>query len=239
MKTALIIGGSGGIGFETARVLNSKGIKVCICDKNNLEKTREALGEEFEFYRLDIEDKNSVDQTLSSIINKHSKVDSVIYSVSTAVNNKNIENLVWDEFQKHIDVQIKGLFYIINFLSKINNEKKIKFIVVLTEFCIGKPPSRISPYVTAKYGLMGFVKSMASELNPKKYTFNMVSPGMVNTQLLSNLPPKLIEITADKNPMKRIAESTDIANVISFLVSDEADYLNGVNIPVNGGNIFL
>ena len=55
---------------------------------------------------------------------------------------------------------------------------------------------------------------------------------------LSNLPAKLIEITAGANPMKRIAKPKDVANVIKFLVSDEAEYLNGVNIPVNGGNIF-
>ena len=77
----------------------------------------------------------------------------------------------------------------------------------------------------------------ASELDPKKYSFNMISPGMVNTGLLSNLPPKLIELTAEANPMKRIAEPSDVAKIISFLLSDQADYLNGVNIPVNGGNI--
>jgi len=233
------MGGAGGIGLETARVLNSKDIKVCICDKNNIEKTEEILGKEFEYYKLDLGDKDSVTKTLSSIIDKHSKIDSIIYTVSADIKNDTIENLNWEEFQKHIDIQIKGLFYIVNFISNIKSDNKIKFVVVLTEYCIGKPPSRVSPYTTAKYGLMGFVKSMAAELNPKKYTFNMVSPGMVNTKLLSNLPAKLIEITANNNPMKRIAEPLDVAKVISFLISDEADYLNGVNIPINGGNLFV
>ena len=60
---------------------------------------------------------------------------------------------------------------------------------------------------------------------------------MVETKLIDNLPPKLVEIVAHKNPLKRIATTIDVANVISFLASEESDYLNGINIPVNGGNI--
>ena len=86
---------------------------------------------------------------------------------------------------------------------------------------------------------MGYVKSMASELGGKNITFNMVSPGMVDTKLLLSLPPKLVELTAHKNPMNRISKPSDVASVIAFLASDKADYLNGVNIPVNGGNIFI
>ena len=97
----------------------------------------------------------------------------------------------------------------------------------------------LSHYVTAKYGLLGFVKSLASELTAYNCTFNMVSPGMVKTDLLSNVPHKLIEMTASASPMKRIADPSDVAKVIYFLASDNSDYLNGVNIPINGGNIFL
>jgi len=67
----------------------------------------------------------------------------------------------------------------------------------------------------------------------------MISPGMTNTGLLSNFPSKLIELTAQKNLLKRIAEPKDIANVALFLASEESDYLNGVNIAVNGGNVMF
>ena len=70
-------------------------------------------------------------------------------------------------------------------------------------------------------------------------TVNMVSPGIVDTKLIKDLPPKFIEIAAYQNPLKRIADVKDVSNIISFLASDESDYLNGVNIPVNGGNNIL
>ena len=145
----------------------------------------------------------------------------------------------WKDFQEHIDIQIKAFFTLVRLILKNSNQKeRVKFIILLTEYCFGKPPSNISHYVAAKYGLMGFVKSLAAELDANKYTFNMVSPGMVETGLVSNLPPKLIEMTAQSNPLKRIATPTDVANIISFLDSEESNYLNGVNILVNGGSKF-
>ena len=80
---------------------------------------------------------------------------------------------------------------------------------------------------------------MSVELAKHNCTVNMVSPGMVDTNLISNLPPKLVEITAENNPLKRIAASSDVAKVILFLSSEGSDYLNGVNILVNGGGAML
>lgn len=84
---------------------------------------------------------------------------------------------------------------------------------------------------------MGMAKSMAVELAKYNCTVNMVSPGMTSTNLISNLPQKLIEITAANNPLGRIARPKDVANVVLFLASDEAEYINGTNILVNGGGI--
>jgi len=239
---SLIIGGTGGIGIETAKTLLDEGMKVCVCGRDNLESARKELiafkETDVDFYNLDLTKKESVEKTISLILNKHKEINSIIYSVSNPIKHSKIENLEWVDFQEHIDIQIKGFLTVVQaILAKVENPK-IKFVVVLTEYCIGKPPAGISNYITAKYGLMGFVKAMASELSRGNCTFNMVSPGMVDTKLLSNLPPKLIEITAHQNPLGRISKPKDVANVLSFLVSDKADYLNGVNIPINGGNIF-
>jgi len=241
-KVSLIIGGTGGIGVETARLLLEEGKIVCITGKNIDEANKEVnklreLGAQF--YNLDVLDKKSVENTISSVFEKNNKVDSIVYSISAPIINKRIGDLKWEDFQEHIDTQIKGLLFLTQLILPKINETRVKFVVVLTEYCLAKPPSMVAHYVTAKYGLMGFVKSMAVEINPKKATFNMISPGMVNTKLLSNLPEKLLELTAYHNPMKRIAEPKDVANVISFLLSEKADYLNGVNIPINGGNIFI
>ena len=107
----------------------------------------------------------------------------------------------------------------------------------MTEYCIGKPPKGVAAYLTAKSALLGLSKVLSLELAEAKSTVNMISPGMVETKLIENLPKKLIEMTAYNNPLKKIASAEDIANVISFLASNDSDYLNGVNIPINGGNV--
>ena len=119
--------------------------------------------------------------------------------------------------------------------NQIYAKHKTKFIVLLTEYCIGSPPKGLSHYVTSKYAAMGMAKTMAVELSQYNCTVNMISPGMVETPLLDGLPSKLIEMTAYQNPMKRNAYPEDISNTISFLASDQSDYLNGTNIVVNGG----
>ncbi|NQV08249.1 SDR family oxidoreductase [Candidatus Woesearchaeota archaeon] len=233
-KLALVIGGSGGIGAETAKVL-SKNMKVCLTyNKNKVKQNYSGA------YKMDIRNEENIKKIVSEILKEHKKIDVVVYSISTPIKNKKAVDLEWSDFQEHIDMQSKGLFSVVKELSPlISQNHGIKFIVVLSESCLGNPPSMMAHYVTGKYSLMGLTKTLAVELAKNNCTFNMVSPGMVKTDLLSNFPSKMVEMAAYNNPMKRIAEPSDVAKVISFLASKDSDYLNGVNIPINGGNIIL
>ncbi len=242
-KIALIIGGSGDIGLETAKSIAKQGIKVCLTFNKNELKLKElskSNSENYFTYKMDLFDEQSIKDAISRIIQEHHKIDIVVHCVSPRIAYKQILDLRWEEFQEQIDVQIKGLFTVVLSLSGlIKNNHHIKFIAVLTEACFGKPPTKLSYYITAKYGLMGFMKSMCSELTVNNCTFNMVSPGMVDTRLLENLYPKIKEVASFKNPMKRIAQPADVAEAIAYLISEKANYLNGVNIPVNGGNLLI
>lgn len=230
--------------METAKVLSNNGVRICLTYFSNEEVARRKINENkidaAGFYKIDIKDEKNTGECIASILNEYEKIDIVVYCVSGALIYKKIQDLSWREFQDHIDVQVKGFFSLIRALWKqIQAKHKTKFIVILSDSCIGKPPAMLSHYVTAKYALMGLVKSMASELTGYNCTFNMVSPGMVKTDLLSDVPHKLIEMTGSANPMKRVAEPSDVASVINFLASDSSDYLNGVNILVNGGSVIL
>ncbi len=242
-KTALVIGGSGGIGLEIANALVNNGIKVCATyykDKNKLEKLQESNKNYMSTHQIDLLDENSTKKTFQQIFKEHKQIDIVIFSVVRPIKHKNLLNLEWEDFEEHLDLQIKGMFYVVqNLKEQIQAKRKTKFIILLTEYCIGKPPAGISHYVAAKYCLMGLAKSMAVELSKYNCTVNMVSPGMVDTDLISNLPPKLVELTAENNPLKRIATPKDVAKVVLFLSSDDSDYLNGANITVNGGSVML
>lgn len=243
-KNALVIGGTGGIGNEVVRALIKSGMKVCATyyeNKDVAEKMKSEFKEYgFSVYQMDLSDGISVKNALNKIIENYKTLDIIVFSATIPTKNRQLLSMEWEDFQKHIDVQTKGLFYVTkNLMSQIKSSYRTKFIVILTEYCIGRPPTGLSDYITAKYSLMGFAKSMASELAKYRTTVNMISPGMTETDLISNLPPKLIEMTAQNNPLKRIALPKDIANVVLFLASDDSDYINGANIVVNGGEVTL
>lgn len=229
-KVACIIG-SGGIGKTVAQKMTKEGWRVYA---TYYDKKPKIPG--INILQADVTSIDSVAKAVSQIILTEKKVDAVVFSVSAPIENKPLISLQWDDYSKHMDVQMKGLFNVVDALKKqVKQKNKIKFIILLTEYCLGKPPASLSHYITAKYALMGMAKSMAVELAKYNCTVNMVSPGMTSTDLIANLPQKLIEITAAANPLKRIATPEDVANVVVFLATDEANYINGANILVNGG----
>ena len=103
---------------------------------------------------------------------------------------------------------------------------------------MGVPPKALSHYTTIKYALLGLVKSLASEYADKCIRINAVSPSMTETKFLSNINEKLIEISAQNNPLNRNATPSDIVPAVKFLLSGDASFINGANIPITGGEIF-
>ncbi len=239
----VVFGATGGIGSQIVKKMLEKGMHVCAI--HNRDSKIKGFKEEFSqkdvsLFNIDLMDKKSIQKGMSSIIEAHGAISSIVFSVSLPIKNKSILLSSEEDIEDHIKLQVLGMFHIIKSLKDfIKSVGGIRFVVLLTEACIGKPPAGMSAYVTAKYALMGFAKSMAVELSKYSCTVNMISPGMVDTELIAGFPSKLIEITATKNPLQRIAKPDDVANAVLFLISDESRYLNGTNITVNGGGIMV
>jgi 3-oxoacyl-[acyl-carrier protein] reductase len=243
-KLALIIGGSGGIGGAVTKRLIRDGMRVCCTyfkNKEKIRKFRELFGNDsISFFKCDARKDTDVETTVEKILRLYKKIDVVVFTVTVPLKNKRILELEWCDIYEHFELQLKAMMFVLKSLrGQIRSGYRTKFIAISSEACIGSPPKGLSHYIAAKYGAMGFSKAMAVELVQYGSTINMISPGMVDTSLLKDLPHKLIEVAAHNNPLKRIATPEDIANVVSFLASDEADYLNGVNIPVNGGGVII
>ncbi len=233
-KVAVVVGASGDIGSAIVRALVAREFIVC----GTYYQHKPARQEANSFvYRMDASDEANVQSVWHNIRQTHGAIDVVVFAPTRQMSPKPFSKLEWKNFEEHMNVQVKGFFAVVqNNLEQMRANHKIKFIVVLTEYCLGAPPASLADYITAKYGLLGLAKCLAIDLAKYGTTVNMVSPGMVDTKLLNNLPSKLKEIVASKNPLRRLALVEDVAVIISFLSSEEADYLNGVNIPINGGS---
>ena len=123
-------------------------------------------------------------------------------------------------------------------MSDWENDNFGKFIGLTTLFTEQLKPELLG-YITSKSALNGFVKALAHELGPKGIRLNLVSPGMVNTQLIANIPEKISLLSAAQTPLRSLAEAKDVANVIAFLASHKSNYLTGETIRVNGGKSML
>lgn len=222
-KLVALVGGAGGVGSATAKLFKKNGYRVVIFDRKN----------------CDVADEESVLKAFKKMESENGVANIVVYAPSAPITPKPIFHKNWDDFSKHLDVQAKGLFFVFKALSRdIIGGHKIKFIVLSTEYCIGTPPLMLSDYITAKYALLGLSKCLAVELQRFKSTLNIISPGPINTKLLTDSSPDFIKKNK-LNSLLKIAEPEDIAKVILFLAGDGAEFFNGANINVNKGGVMF
>lgn len=112
-------------------------------------------------------------------------------------------------------------------------------IINIGSLAADKPNSDWSHYITAKSALVGLTRSLAFELAPKGIRINMVTPGLISTDLTADVPEKTKLITAAQTPLRRLALTADVAGAISFLASPKSNFITGENIRINGGQVML
>lgn len=233
-KRMLIIGGSGGIGRATAQLCRARGFMVISTYLR--ERPNDAS---IDWRALDVRNPAMMSDVVGAI-QREGPIDVIVYAPTSPISYTPLPQAEWHEFADHLDVQVRGFYHLLAALrSDMFGRHPMHIIVLLTEACFGKPPSRLAPYIAAKSALFGLAKASAVELARYGTRVNMVSPGMTHTPLIARMPPKLLELEAEQNPLGRIAEPEDVAQVIAFLASDGASYLNGENVFVNGGAVMV
>ena len=118
-------------------------------------------------------------------------------------------------------------------------ERKFGKFIAISSLATERLSAQWLPYITSKTALNGFVKALAFELAPKGIRINLVSPGMVETSLIADMPEKAKLLSAAQTPLRTLASVDDVAGVISFLASEKSNYLTGETIRVNGGQVML
>jgi len=245
-KKALIIGASGGIGSAVALMLAENGFDVALhynSSEEKINKLQKIISEkevDLIVVKADISDESSVIEMFNTLGRKFPGLSSIIYCPTPPTPSINIKNLGWTDFQKHLDVNVKGLLNVVqNILPSFEQQQYGRIVCITSQYTEGTPPSELSYYVSAKYALNGFVKSLAVELATKGITVNLVSPGMTDTELIADVPEKARLLVAAKAPLRRLAIPEDIANAVLFLVSEKSSYITGETLRVNGGQVMF
>ncbi|GBF48844.1 hypothetical protein LPTSP4_03440 [Leptospira ryugenii] len=245
-KIALVLGGTGGIGSEVCRLLSASGFKVAIhyhSGKDRAIKLQEKLksnSTQTAIVECNLQDEAQTKNMFEQVKRKFGTITAVVNCATIKIPNIKIDSLEWSDLQKQIDINVKANFNIVQSVLPIMEENNYgKLVFLTTQYTESTPPLNLVPYVTAKYALNGFVKSIAVELAPRGICANLVSPGMTETDLIADIPEKVRLITAAKSPIQRLAKPQDVANAVLFLVSESSDYMTGETIRVNGGQVML
>lgn len=163
----------------------------------------------------------------------------IVHLVANPIKFQKFKDFEWNDFKISIITQIKSAYEIMHeFLPKMGKRKKGRIVFILTSNTLNIPTKYAIDYVTIKYALLGFMKALAVEYADKGICINAVSPSMIETKFLTNVNEKIIEMNAMRNPMKRNATVNDVIPTIKFLLSDDNNYMTGINIPVTGGSVF-
>jgi len=221
----LIIGGTSSFGKAIAKELNES--------NHNLTLTYYTKKDE-EFnnaIQLDVTDTAQIDKFVNKL---EDKFTNLVYSVSAPIEFKTIDKESWEDFDRHFRVQVKGLWQLSNALIKQGHALE-SIVLIGSSAVFNTPPARLTSYTVGKYALLGLMKAMTNELAQKNIRVNMISPGASGEGLSSIYPEKFLEIAKTQTPLKRLVKASDVAKLAKYLLSKDADYLTGVNIPLDGG----
>ncbi len=237
-KTVVVTGGAQGIGFAITKHFLETGAKVSIWDYN--EETLKMAQSELSSFSDQLM-TCSVDVTKPESCNEAAKKTG---SIDVLINNagitrdKSFGKMTHDDFKAVIDTNLTGLFNVTkSFLDQnlFNETSKNKRIINMSSVVALYGNFGQTNYVAAKAGVIGLTKTWARELGRKGFTSNAIAPGFIETKMTAAMPPEVLKSITEKVPVQRMGSTDDIANAALFLSSDEASYINGTVISVDGG----
>lgn len=239
-KTAVITGGSRGIGLAIAKKLASNGANIAILyvgdESEGINAKNELLeyGTKVEQYFCDVSDFEASKEVIDKVIEEFGGIDFLINNAGIT-RDKLVLNMDEKDFDAVINVNLKGTFNMIKHTYKHFMKKRFGRIISTSSIVglIGNAGQ--ANYSASKAGIIGITKSVAKELAGRGVTVNAVAPGYIGTDMTNALSDKVKDTMKAQIPAKRIGTPEDVANVVAFLCSDDAAYVTGEVIRVDGG----
>ncbi|MBQ7477041.1 MAG: 3-oxoacyl-[Selenomonadaceae bacterium] len=239
-KSALVTGASRGIGRAIALKLASLGAKVAINFAGNLAKAQEVksaveeIGGEAILVQGNVADFQTVQSIVNTVIEKFGTIDILVNNAGITRDNLLIK-MSESDFDEVIATNLKGVFNCTKAVARLMMKQRAGRIINLSSVVGLTGNISQANYAAAKAGIVGFTKSTAKELASRNVTANAVAPGFINTDMTNVLSDKIKEDLLKGIPAGRIGEAQDVANLVAFLASDQAAYITGQIIAVDGG----
>lgn len=231
-KIAIVTGGTKGIGLATSIKLAEEGAIVYACARNKLDFNNPNII----YHELDVVDRLSIKRLYNEITSKHNKVD-ILVNNAGIMKDRTTKKMSDEEFDSVIDINIKGTFNMVRMFGPLMQEKGYGSIINLSSFVAKQGNIGQANYVASKAAIEAMTKCWAKEfsVHGENVRVNAVAPGVVLTDIFKNTPKEIVDGFSSKTCLKRLGTVEEVANVICFLSSDDASYITGAVIDVNGG----
>jgi 3-oxoacyl-[acyl-carrier protein] reductase len=242
-KVVLITGGAAGIGKATAARFVEEGAIVVICDVNSDAGALavEELG--VDYYNVDISNRQAVQDWVDAVVEKYGRVDVLVNNAGilrdgTLVKVKDgelVKQMTEAQFDSVISVNLKGVFNCTQAVAPVMIRQNGGVVLNATSIVGLDGNFGQTNYVATKAGVIGMTKVWARELGRYGIRVNAVAPGFTLTEMVQQMPEKVLDAMVSKVPLQRMGQPRDIANAYLFLASDEASYISGEVLRVDGG----
>ncbi|HWR61155.1 MAG TPA: 3-oxoacyl-[acyl-carrier-protein] reductase [Clostridia bacterium] len=238
-RVAIITGSTKGIGKATAETFSREGAKVAIVGTNKealkttVEEIKAAGGEALGFI-VDVSKRASVDEMVAGVKEAWGRIDVLVNNAGITADSM-LKKMTEEQFDKVININLKGVYNCAQAVLDTMLEQG-SGVILNTSSVVGLYGNiGQTNYAAAKWGVIGMTKTWAKELGRKGIRVNAVAPGYTETPMLATVPDKILDSIREKTPLQRLGKMEDIANAFLFLASDEASFITGTVLSVDGG----
>lgn len=239
-KIAIVTGASRGIGCAIARKLAAQGITVIVNYQSGKEKAEQTVqdickdGGQAEAYQCDVANYEETGKMIGDVIEKYGQVD-ILVNNAGLTRDQFIGKISEHDYDLVLDTNLKSCYNTMHHLANHFMERKVGRVINLSSVSGISGNVAQANYAAAKAGIIGLTKTMAKEWAARGITVNAIAPGFIKTDMTMGLSDKIKEKTIARIPMKYMGEPEDVANMVAFFASDEAVYITGQTICVDGG----
>lgn len=238
-KVSLITGAAQGIGEATALKFAREGAIVVVCDVqqagiDQVVAQCEAAGAQAAGYIMDVTNREQVENVVAQVKERFGRID-VLINNAGITQDARLQKMTLAQFDRVIDVNLRGVFHCAQTVADVMVAQGSGSIVNASSVVGIYGNFGQTNYAATKFGVIGFTKTWSRELGAKGVRVNAVAPGFITTPMVKAMPENVLQSMEAKVPLKRLGEPEEIANVYAFLASDEASYINGAVISVDGG----